>query len=64
MRARQAGGGQLRDEMAFPMRRGRQRTHWIAYRKGLPVSVGSEPGFPLERAYACLAGRGGRAVTV
>lgn len=25
--------------------------------KGEPVSVGSEPGFPLEHAYACPAGR-------
>ena len=24
--------------------------------KGKPVSVGSEPGFSLERAHACLAG--------
>ena len=26
--------------------------------KGEPVSVGSDLGFPLERAYACPAGRG------
>ena len=51
------GCGQAQARKALPMRRGWRRTHRIDYRKGLPVSVGSEPGFPLEHTYVCPAGR-------